>query len=349
MAVLAVAGALAASHSAAAPTAASAAPPPSVPVAPSAASGSGIHAIVRPTSLPPTVIGKAPSATSSAPDSALDTLADKLNAALAAVHERQAQGAKAAPGAAASAPQHPRRPPARRAAAPAAHRDPGSWSYAGDTGPDHWAALSADNAACSRGERQSPIDIHDADLIRVNLDPIAFHYQASAFSVIDSGHTIRVLPGTGNSLDIMGRRFELVEFQFHHPSETRIDGKAYALEIELIHRDAQGRTAIVSLLGQLGAPQPVVQRVWDNLPLERHDVVLAAKPLNLQDLLPASPDYYTFMGSLTTPPCTGDVLWMVMKQPITLSQDQLDILERLYPANARPVQALGGRLIKASK
>ena len=88
------------------------------------------------------------------------------------------------------------------------------------------------------------------------------------------------------------------DYALRRLSQEWEDGKAYALEIELIHRDAQGRTAIVSLLGQLGAPQPVVQRVWDNLPLERHDVVLAAKPLNLQDLLPASPDYYTFMGSL---------------------------------------------------
>lgn len=220
------------------------------------------------------------------------------------------------------------------------------WSYEGEYGPSHWATLSESYAACGHGHRQSPIDIRDG--IRVNLDPIGFHYQDSVFTVVDTGHTIQVNPAAGNYIEVLGQRYDLVEFHFHQPSEEHINGQTYAMDVQLVHRDAQGHTAVVALLVQRGTAQPVVQQVWDNLPLERNNEVRAAKTLNPGTLLPSDTAYYTYMGSLTTPPCSEEVLWLVLKQPISLSDYQLSVFNRLYPMNARALQPTEGRLIKES-
>ena len=146
----------------------------------------------------------------------------------------------------------------------------------------------------------------------------------------------------------MGRRYELVQFHFHRPSEERIDGKQFDMVAHLVHKDLDGRLAVVAVLLDRGAAQPLVQSVWNNLPLEKGDEVAARAPLDLNDLLPPSASYFTYMGSLTTPPCSEGVLWMVMKQPVPVSAEQIGIFARLYPMNARPIQSASGRLIKES-
>lgn len=229
----------------------------------------------------------------------------------------------------------------------AAAVSPLAWSYEGAGGPDHWAGLRPEYASCGSGERQSPIDIRDG--IRLQLEPLQFTYQASAFKVIDDGHTVRVKVAGGNTLDVMGRRYELKYFQFHRPSEVRVDGKAFDMSAHLVHEDAQGHAAIVAVLLQRGGAHPVVQSVWNNLPLERHVELAAPSPLDPGALLPTDRRYATFMGSMTSPPCQEGVLWMVMKAPVTLSDYQLSVFSRLYPMNARPVQPAHGRLIKESE
>lgn len=222
----------------------------------------------------------------------------------------------------------------------------GGWSYAGENGPQAWGSMKADFATCSSGQRQSPIDIRDG--IRVDLEPIKFDYHPTAFRVIDNGHTIQVNVDPGNSISVMGRRFELVQFHFHRPSEERINGRQFAMVAHLVHKDPEGKLAVVAVLIDPGKSHPVVQQVWNNLPLEKNEEQRAGVPMDLAALLPETRTYYTYMGSLTTPPCSEGVLWMVLKQPVELSLDQIGIFSRLYPMNARPVQANGGRLIKES-
>jgi carbonic anhydrase len=201
-------------------------------------------------------------------------------------------------------------------------------------------------AKCSSGLRQSPIDIREG--IKVELDPVQFDYKPSAFKVVDNGHTIQVNVAPGNAIEVMGQRFELVQFHFHRPSEERIDGKAFDMVAHLVHKNLEGRLAVVAVLLEKGSAQPVVQSVWNNLPLEKGDEVAARAPIDLNRLLPAERGYFTYMGSLTTPPCSEGVLWMVMKQPVPVSGEQIDIFARLYPMNARPIQSASGRLIKES-
>jgi carbonic anhydrase len=229
---------------------------------------------------------------------------------------------------------------------PAPARHAAHWGYAGEGGPAQWGALKPEYALCGSGNRQSPIDIRDG--IAVDLQPVKFDYRAGSFSVIDNGHTVQANVAPGNTIEVMGRRYELVQFHFHRPSEERINGRQYELSVHLVHRDLAGRLAVVAVVLERGAAQPVIQQVWNNLPLEKGEAVPAATTIDPSELLPTDRRYYTYMGSLTTPPCSEGVLWMVMQQPVPVSLQQIDIFTRLYPMNARPVQQAAGRLIKQS-
>ncbi|MRV74474.1 carbonic anhydrase family protein [Duganella sp. FT92W] len=220
------------------------------------------------------------------------------------------------------------------------------WGYEGEIGPANWHKINSDWIKCSTGNRQSPIDIRDG--MKVELEQIVFDYHPSAFNVQDNGHTVQVTMGGGNFITVGNRAYELVQFHFHRPSEERINGKGYEMVVHLVHKDGEGRYAVLALLLERGKPQPAIQTVWNNLPLEKGDVSAPAIVLDPNDLLPQRRDYFTYMGSLTTPPCTENVLWLVMKEPVQASPAQMALFSRLYPLNSRPIQPTSGRMIKES-
>ncbi|MEI6028385.1 MAG: carbonic anhydrase family protein [Betaproteobacteria bacterium] len=222
-----------------------------------------------------------------------------------------------------------------------------AWGYSGSLGPQTWASLNPSFSLCGSGQRQSPVDIRDG--LPVDLEEVDFQYRPGFFSVTDNGHTVQVQVGKGNAIEVGARRYELMGFHFHLPGEERVDGRSFAMSIHLVHRDPQGRLAVVALVADEGPEHPAVQAVWNNLPLERGEFVAASVEFDPMALLPARRGYYTYMGSLTTPPCTEGVLWIVMQQPIQVSPQQLAIFARLHPMNARPVQPLNGRVIKQSR
>ncbi|WP_398313407.1 carbonic anhydrase [Zoogloea sp.] len=222
------------------------------------------------------------------------------------------------------------------------------WSYEGEGAPANWGTLKPEWQLCNVGERQSPIDIRDG--IKVELEPIRFDYRPSNFRIVDNGHTIQVNLGPGNTIAVMGRMYDLVQFHFHRPSEERINGRGFDMVVHLVHKDLDGRLAVVAVLLERGQAHPVMQTLWNNLPLEKHsDYSPEGVAIDLNQLLPENRSYYTYMGSLTTPPCSEGVMWMVMKQPAQVSAEQIAIFSRLYPMNARPVQSIRGRLIKESR
>ncbi|MRW92670.1 carbonic anhydrase family protein [Duganella sp. FT80W] len=220
------------------------------------------------------------------------------------------------------------------------------WSYEGEFGPANWGSINPAWARCGSGNRQSPIDIRDG--MKVELEQITFDYHPSSFNVTDNGHTVQVMVGSGNYITVGNRTYELIQFHFHRPSEERINGKGYEMVVHLVHKDSSGHIAMLALLLERGKAQPVIQTVWNNLPLEKYDTAVPAIALDPADLLPARRDYYTFMGSMTTPPCEENVLWMVMKEPVQASPAQMALFSRLYPLNARPTQPSNGRIIKES-
>ena len=232
-------------------------------------------------------------------------------------------------------------------AAPAAEVASARWDYQGTAGPQTWGGLKPEFTLCGSGQRQSPIDIRGG--LAVDLDPVKFSYQATPFGVIDNGHTVQANVAQGNHIELGGKRYELVQFHFHRPSEERIDGRQFEMSLHLVHKDEQGRLAVVAVLMDKGLPQPAVQRVWNNLPLEKGEELSARVPLELSELLPTDRRYYTYMGSLTTPPCSEGVQWVVMRQPVSMSAEQIELFARMYPMNARPVQQVSGRRILQSQ
>jgi carbonic anhydrase len=273
-------------------------------------------------------------------------LARSVEAAMANAqsrHERERTLATSGPRRAAAVPR-PRVEPVPFAVVE--HREI-PWSYEGEGGPASWGRLRSDYGLCATGKRQSPIDIREG--IRVDLEPIRFDYRPTQFRIVDTGHTIQVNVGEGSTMSVMGRAYRLTEFHFHRPAEERVNGKAFDMVIHFSHRDDQGKLAMIAVLLEKGAEHPLIQTLWNNMPLEVNQEVAPAEILDLNKLLPEDRSYYTYMGSLTMPPCTEDVLWMVFKQPVKVSEDQIAIFSRLYRNNARPVQPANGRLVKENR
>ncbi|MFA7293651.1 MAG: carbonic anhydrase family protein [Rhodocyclaceae bacterium] len=221
------------------------------------------------------------------------------------------------------------------------------WDYEGEGRPDNWGKLRPEYGTCASGKRQSPIDIRDG--IRVDQPAIDFSWRPSQFRIVDNGHTVQVAVG-GSSLTLLGKNYELIQFHFHRPAEERVNGRGFDMVAHFVHKAEDGRLAVVAVLMEQGVENPFVQTLWNYMPLERNEDV--APPNVVVDpaaFLPADRAYYTYMGSLTTPPCTENVQWLVMRQPVQVSAEQIGIFSRLYRNNARPVQPSFGRLIKESR
>jgi carbonic anhydrase len=222
------------------------------------------------------------------------------------------------------------------------------WSYAGPTGPARWAALDHEFAACKIGHVQSPIDIRGAKA--ADLPAIVFDYKPSPLRVIDNGHTIQVNYAPGSSISVGGARYELVQFHFHRPSEEKIQGKSHAMVAHLVHKNAEGRLAVVAvLLDKGGANLPAIETIWTHIPKEKEKEAAPDVTVDAATLLPSERGYYAFQGSLTTPPCSEDVRWLVLKQPVRIADREIAAFGNFYSMNARPIQPLNGRLVEATR
>lgn len=222
------------------------------------------------------------------------------------------------------------------------------WSYDGESGPQNWGRLRPEWRTCAEGTRQSPIDLRDG--IAVDLAPVKFDYGRSGFRIRDTGNTLQVDVGEGMGVTVRGVRYALERFTLHRPSQDRVGGMAHDMAIYLEHRSTDGKQAIVSvLLAAASTAHPVLQTLWSNLPLDRGREFSPDAVIDLAQLVPADPGHFLYTGSLPTPPCTEDVLWVVMKQPLPIADDQLAVFARLYPRNGRPIQPANGRLLLESR
>lgn len=221
------------------------------------------------------------------------------------------------------------------------------WSYAGPGGPSHWGDLEPGFALCKEGQRQSPIDIRSAR--REILPPIHFDYKPMPLKIINNGHSIQINAEGGGGMWIGGKRYALLQFHFHRPSEEEVGGKRFDMAAHLVHRDAAGHLAVVAILFEAGKDNPFIQALWNHLPPDQgKECAPRNVTVNAAGLLPANQNYYTFAGSLTTPPCTEGVTWYVLRSPVEISAAQIAVFSRLYPDNARPIQPGNGRVILES-
>lgn len=231
--------------------------------------------------------------------------------------------------------------------AEAPHEAP-HWSYAGAAGPENWGALGNEFALCGVGQRQSPIDIRRT--VKADLPPIRFEYKPVPLSIVDNGHSIKIDTAGAGGIVVDGESYALVQFHFHKPSEEKINGKVFEMVAHLVHQSKSGKLAVVAVLMDAGKEQPLIRTLWTHLPLEKNTPVTRADVhIDPARILPANRGYYTFLGSLTTPPCSEGVLWLVLKNPVQVSKEQLAGFATVYRSNVRPVQPVNGRVIKESR
>lgn len=218
-----------------------------------------------------------------------------------------------------------------------------SWAYSGEAGPDHWAKLRPEFSSCE-GKNQSPVNL--SGFVDAKLEPIDFSYPAAAAEILNNGHTIQVNAQPGSRITIDGRSFELKQFHFHAPSENTVNGKSFAMEAHLVHADQDGNLAVVAVMFDEGQPNEAIAQAWAQMPKTEGERLALAAPVSPLGVLPDNRGYYRFSGSLTTPPCTEGVRWLVMKQPMTASKQQIEAFTHvMHHPNNRPVQALNARAV----
>ena len=222
------------------------------------------------------------------------------------------------------------------------------WSYEGREDPKHWGSLDPAFASCEVGQNQSPIDILNPKL--ADLPELKIDYKAVPLSIINNGHTIMVNYAPGSTLTVGDKTYSLKQFHFHHPSEEHINGKGFDMVVHLVHADAEGHLAVIAVLFKAGVSNPLLETLWKNIPSEKDRTVeISTVSVNAEDLMPSQHGYYTYSGSLTTPPCTEGVTWYVLKSTSSLSNEQLATITKLYPHNNRPTQKLNHREVLESK
>jgi carbonic anhydrase len=232
--------------------------------------------------------------------------------------------------------------PAETHASAAAH-----WGYDGPTGPEKWADVDPANAVCKLGGAQSPIDLTNPLRVAA-LAGLQVDYASTKVKVTNNGHTFQINADKGSSVKMEGKRFDLLQFHFHTPSEHTLDGKPFPLELHLVHQAAYKTLAVIGILVSEGTTNTVLGRFWERMPKAQGEVDTGVS-IELKDLLPrAIDDYFTYSGSLTTPPCTESVRWVVLKQPLQVSKAQIATFRAVFPMNARPTMPLGARYLLSS-
>jgi len=216
------------------------------------------------------------------------------------------------------------------------------WGYSGAAGPANWGGLCPEFSACSAGKNQSPINL--TGFIGSDLKPIGIHYRIGGNEILNNGHTVQVNYAPGSKISVDGQEFELKQFHFHAPSENLINGMSYPMEAHLVHADNAGNLAVIAVMFVEGKTNESLAQGWAVLPEKAGDNNRLSPGIWAEGILPSNRDYYRYNGSLTTPPCTEGVRWLVMKEPVSASKDQVEKFAHvMHHPNNRPVQAVNAR------
>ncbi|MFI8418009.1 carbonic anhydrase [Serratia sp. NPDC078593] len=218
------------------------------------------------------------------------------------------------------------------------------WSYEGKDGPDRWGKLTQDFSLCDTGKNQSPVNIQNA--LKTHHGKLELVFHPSKQRIVNNGHTIQVNVDAGNTLVMDGNTFTLQQFHFHSPSENEIDGEHFPLEAHFVYKDSAGALAVLALMFNQGTANAQLAQAWQQMPTHIGESADLFTPIDIKTLLPSAFNYYRFSGSLTTPPCTEGVSWLVLDKPVTASAEQVSQFSTvIHHTNNRPVQPLNGRII----
>lgn len=219
-----------------------------------------------------------------------------------------------------------------------------AWSYDGKDGPENWGKLDSDFATCSSGQNQSPINIENTT--HASLKPIRGIHKFPAKEVINNGQTVQVNFKSGNMLVLDSAPYQMKELYFHAPSENTINKKSFPLEAQFKHADNKGNLTIISVMFKEGSANDALDKLWLALPSKNGEAVPIKTRVIPSEFMPENRSYYRYSGSLTTPPCTEGVRWIVLKTPMTASKAQIETFaSAIKQKNNRPAQALNGRIV----
>lgn len=219
------------------------------------------------------------------------------------------------------------------------------WGYEDNHSPAYWGEMKEEFSMCAKGKMQSPINVVATQ--DIDLQALGFDYKTTSTDVINNGHTVQVNIVSGSTVNIDGVSYELKQFHFHTPSENNINGHKYALEAHFVHATKIGKLAVVAVIFEEGAENPILAKIWSKFPLEENKkMAINLSADEIKTIMPANKDYYQFMGSLTTPPCSENVKWNVFKNPMTISKAQVkQFFDILNHSNNRPIQDTNNRII----
>ncbi len=226
------------------------------------------------------------------------------------------------------------------------------WSYTGNSSPEHWGELSPDYATCKIGQNQSPVDLvgkpQKRNMRSVNIQPTYFaatvHYQLE-----NNGHTLQASAvGNAPSVTIDGKKYTLKQFHFHTPSEHTFNGQHSPMEIHFVHQAEDGALSVLGVMVNEGKANETLEPLLAK-PLDKSVKLTLEKPLDIRLLFPSKRAYFRLTGSLTTPPCSENVAWVVFKNPISASKAQIKAMERIIGHNNRPVQLMNNRSVEESE
>lgn len=218
------------------------------------------------------------------------------------------------------------------------------WGYSGHAAPEHWGELDPAYETCGKGVNQSPVNL--TGFVEAELTPIIFKYSGLVTEVVNNGHAIQANYTAGSTIQVGDKTFELEQFHFHAPSENTIHGEFFPMEGHFVHAAEDGSLAVIAVMYTIGDENEGMQKLWHQMPSKVGGKAAMATQVRAGDLMPEDRDYFLFNGSLTTPPCSEGVLWLVLKEPVTVSKEEVDTFVRVmgHPNN-RPVQPLHARPI----
>ena len=220
------------------------------------------------------------------------------------------------------------------------------WGYDGENGPLHWGELKSAYQTCQTGNRQSPININIKETIDSNtLDDIFVSYGDVELNIVNNGHTIQVNSDGSSKALLGGKEFKLLQYHFHALSEHTINDKHSAMEVHLVHQSEDGELAVIGIMMNKGKHNNALEKMFELMPKHSDESIKSKYTINANNLLPKDKGYFHYVGSLTTPPCTQIVQWYVLKNHITISNEQLQKFHSLYNGNYRPIQKIGTRKI----
>lgn len=218
------------------------------------------------------------------------------------------------------------------------------WSYAGSDGPEHWGDLDTSYATCETGRQQSPINLVGTTTLDARKE-ITVDYKPSRVQLENNGHTIQVNVPSGSSIRINGTSYGLQQFHLHLPSEHTVQGKGAAMELHFVHKNEQGKLAVLGVLMQEKSGPSAFRTLWKSLPAKQGERISTVRSIDLNEFLPVNRRQFRYVGSLTTPPCSEGVLWNVLREPIRISYNEVAQYRTLFPKSNRPIQKLNEREI----